>query len=511
MRHKYTSAKSTVVLLALILVLSAVLAACGGSNENTANEGSGASGAAGEVKLKMILLGGKPVDYELVFAELNKKLKEKMNATLEVEFLDWSDWNQKYPLKFAANEDFDLVYTSSWAYYNDQAIKGGFLEITDEMLQKNAPLTWEKMPKVSWDQAKINGKLYMVPNNNLEITNKVVLYREDLRKKYGLPAINSLDTYATYLKTVAANEKGITAFGAKAADGWRWHELDQIALEQNNDFKVVDLRIPLAYKLDDTTGKVFNVYETPEFKSLLGYYKDLSDNGAWSKNVVTNKNDIWQDMKAGKVSSYAHNLGTTAFNLAEARRDTPEQEYAIADITPGSKKLGAISTQNGVAIHATTKQPEKALMLIDLLQNDKEIHDLTMYGIAGTHYNPEGDDKFSPGPSASNYTGFSNWGWNSYLNRQDSSYPVEADDIFNNWQENVYHYPLETFVFDDAKVKSEVANISNVMVRYGIPLEYGLIQDLDQGLAALNSQLKAAGIDKVQQEMQSQIDAFLAK
>lgn len=66
-------------------------------------------------------------------------------------------------------------------------------------------------------------------------------------------------------------------------------------------------------------------------------------------------------------------------------------------------------------------------------------------------------------------------------------------------------------LFDDAKVKAEVANISNVTVRYGIPLEYGLIQDLDQGLAALNSQLKAAGIDKVQQEMQSQIDAFLAK
>lgn len=203
MRHKYTSARSAVVLLALVLILSTVLAACGGSNENTAKEGSG---APGEVTLKMILLGGKPVDYDLVFGELNKKLKEKMNATLEVEFLDWSDWNQKYPLKFAANEDFDLVYTSSWAYYNDQAIKGGFLEITEEMLQKNAPLTWEKMPKVSWDQAKINGKLYMVPNNNLEITNKVVLYREDLRKKYGLPAINSLETYANYLKTVAANE-----------------------------------------------------------------------------------------------------------------------------------------------------------------------------------------------------------------------------------------------------------------------------------------------------------------
>lgn len=503
--------KST-LLLAIMLVLSIVLTACSGNgaNKDASNSSSGSTPASEEVKLKMVLLGGKPVDYDLVFGELNKKLKEQINTTVEVEFLDWSDWTQKYPLKFAANEDFDLVYTANWAFYNDQAVKGGFMEITEEMLQEYAPQTWAQMPEVSWDQAKVNGKQYMVPNNNLEVTNKVVLYREDLRQKYNLPEINSLETYADYLKTVAANEQGIIPFGAKGADGWKWHELDQIALEQNNDFKVVDLRIPLTYKLDDATGQVFNVYVTPEYKELLSFYKDLADNGAWSKNVVTNKNDIWQDMKVGRVSSYAHNLGTTAFNLAEARRDLPDHEYAIADITPNSKKLSAISTQNGIAIHSTSKHPDRALMVIDLLQNDQEIHDLSMYGISGTHYNPEGDDKFTTGPGVGNYTGFSNWGWNSYLNRKDASYPKEGDDIFNDWESNVYNYALETFVFDDSAVKTEVANISNIMVRYGIPLVYGLVEDLDKGLAQLNAQLDAAGIDKVQQEMQSQIDTFLA-
>ena len=501
------------LLLSAVLGVSMMLTACGGGGAGS-EAGSGDSGeptpASEEVVLKMVLLGGKPVDYDTVFNELNQKLKEKVNTTLEVEFLDWSDWTQKYPLKFAANEDFDLVYTANWAFYNDQAVKGGFKEITEDMLKEYAPQTWKQMPQVAWDQAKVNGKLYMVPNNNLEVTNKVVLYREDLRQKHNIPDINSMETYANYLKTIAENEPGMNAFGAKAADGWRWHELDQIALEQNNDFKVNDLRVPLVYKLDDATGQVFNVYETPEYRELLDYYKDLADNGAWSKNVVTNKNDVWQDMKADKVSSYAHNLGTTAFNLAEARRDLPNQEYAIADITPDSKKLSAISTQNGIAIHSTSKHTERALMVLDLLQNDREIHDLSMYGIAGTHYNPEGDDKFTTGPSATNYTGFSNWGWNSPLNRQDAVYPTEADDIFNGWQEEVYNYPLETFVFDDSAVKTEVANISNIMVRYAIPLVYGLVPDLDQGLSQLNAQLDAAGIDKVQQEMQKQIDAFLA-
>ncbi|AIQ62272.1 sugar ABC transporter substrate-binding protein [Paenibacillus stellifer] len=517
--------KTSLLLLSMTMAMAAALSACGGGNSNSgaaatdaagtapaasASASNGAADTSKEVKLKMILVGGQPADYNEVFDKLNTLLKQKINATVDVEFLDWADWNQKYPLKFAANEDFDLVYTANWAYYNDQALKGGFLELTDDMLQKYAPQTYAALDKVAWDQAKVNGKLFMVPNNNAEVTDKAVLIREDLVKKYNLQPVNSPETYAAYLKAIAASEKGINAFGAKPADGWKWHELDQIMLEQNNEWNLVDYNTPLAYKLDDATGKVFNVYDTPEFTQLLKYYKDLADSKAWSKNIVSNKNDVWQDMKAGKIASYAQNLGTLAANIEEAKRDTPDVQYAIADLTPAKKKLAAISTQNGMAIHATSKNPERALMLIDLLQNDKEIHDLTMYGISGKHYEAVGDDKYNPGPSAANYTGFSNWGWNSPLNRQSSTYPQEANDMLDTWMKSVYHFPLETFVFDDANVKTEVANVGNVMLRYAIPLEYGLIDDLDKGQKDLVSQLKSAGIDKIQIELQKQIDTFLA-
>lgn len=513
--------KTFMLLFVFVFVLATVLSACGSKNDaggnteasNAPSEGSAEQtndGTNEALVIKMLLVGGKPIDYDAVFGELNKKLKEKVNATVEAEFLDWSDWTQKYPLKFAASEDFDIAYTANWAFYNDQALKGGFLELTDEMLKKNMPLTWEAMPAVAWEQSKVNGKQYMVPNNNPEVTDKAVLIREDLRKKYNLDPVDSPETFANYVKTVAANEKGINAYNAKAADGWKWHELDQILLEQQNEFNLVDYSMPLAYKLDDASGKVFNVYDTPEFKELLKYYKDLADNNAWSKNVVSNKNDVWQDMKAGKTASYAHNLGTLAMNLAELRREQPEVELAIADLTPDKKKIAAISTQNGFAIHAPSKKAERSLMVIDLLQNDKEIHDLFMYGIAGTHYEAVGEDKFNATAGTPSYTGFSNWGANSPLNRTDASYPAEADAIAVAWEQKVYNFELETFVFNDANVKNEVANVGNVMLRYAIPLEYGLIKDIDKGHADLIKQLKAAGIDKLQAELQSQIDAFLA-
>ncbi|WP_042196541.1 ABC transporter substrate-binding protein [Paenibacillus camerounensis] len=524
--------RNRMMLLALVLTFVTILSACGGGNNNAnapaeptnnASEAGGstdtgtatdpaASGAidtSKEVKLKMIFVGPKPVDYDSVFAEINKVLKEKINATIDGEFLDWSDWAQKYPLKLAANEDFDLIYSANWAGYNDQSLKGGFLELTDELLNKYMPETMKVMPQVSWDQAKVNGKLYMVPQNRGESVEKLILYREDLRKKYNLPEINSPESYATYLKTIAQNEKGVAPFTPETGD-WKYHNLDRVLLKQQNEWNMFDLDLPFAFKLDDPTGKVFNVYETPEFKDLLVYYKDLADNNAWSKNVLNSKNDHQADFKAGKTASITHNNGTLGALMALMRQENSPYEVALADINQGKKKSIAISTQNGTSIHATSKNVERSLMMIDLMQNDKQLHDLIMYGINGVHYEPVGDNKYKALEKNPNYTGFSNWNFNSPLNRDNEAFPQEASDLVNSWESSVYHYDLETFVFDNSKVKTEIANVGNVMLRYAIPLEYGVIEDIDKGLAELNKQLQSAGLEKIQTELQAQIDAFLA-
>ncbi|WP_332258049.1 ABC transporter substrate-binding protein [Paenibacillus sp. HW567] len=516
--------KRGLTLMSGVLMLS-LLSACGGNNGNTGGSqaepqaSAAATQAAGDsgtvdtskpVALKMIMVGPKPVDYDTVFGEINKKLKEKINATVEAEFLDWSDWAQKYPLKFAANEDFDLIYAANWAGYNDQAIKGGFLELTDDMLQKYAPMTWKAMPEVSWGQAKVNGKLYMVPQNRGETVEKLILYREDLRKKYNLPEINSPEAYATYLKTIAEKEKGVTPFTSETGD-WKFHNLDRVLLKQQNEWNMFDLDMPIGFKLDDPAGKVFNVYETPEFKKLVYYYKDLSDHNVWSKSALNSKLDHQQEFREGKTASITHNIGTLGSLMTDMREKKKPYELALADVTPDKKKSVAISMQNGMSVHATSKNPERALMMIDLLQNDKELHDLIMYGISGEHYNPVGDDKYTNAAKNANYTGFSNWGFNSPLNRDNASFPEEANALTDKWEGEVYHYPLETFVFDNTKVKTEVANVGNVMLQYGIPLEYGMIDDVDKGLDKLQKQVKAAGIDKIIAEVQRQIDEFLAK
>ncbi|GFZ93433.1 ABC transporter substrate-binding protein [Paenibacillus marchantiophytorum] len=511
--------KSLGIALTSLLAASMMLSACGNSEspKNTANNAQstastnpkdGGIDTSKAVTLKMILLGPKPADYDLVFGEINKILKQKVNTTLQTEFLDWSDWKQKYPLKFAANEDFDLVFTANWAMYADQANKGGFLELTDTILTKYAPQTWKAMDKVKWDQARVKSKLYMIPYNiPNEYKEKLVIYREDLREKYNLPPITDGASFAKFTDAIVKNEKGVTPFGPTLSN---MNALDTLLLVQKNNWKQID-GTPFAFKIEDAAGKVFSIYDTPEFKDLLTYYKNLADNGAWMRDVLTYKGSQSEDFKSGKIASYSHTLSSGASSVSAIKSVHPDWKIGITDIAQDSKKSTAISTQNGIAIHASSKSPERSLMVLDLLQNDKQLHDLMMYGIEGTHYTAVGSDQFTKTDKFASFNTFTNWSFQSPLNRQETTYPQAAKDIENKWKNQVTHFKLETFVFDTSKVINEVSNVSNVMTRYGLPLEYGLVKETDKGLADLQSQLKAAGVDKAQAELQNQVNTFLAE
>ena len=97
------------------------------------------------VTLTMYLIGDRPVDNDEVFAKINERLQAEINTTIDVKFMGWGEYEQKYPLIFASGEDWDIIYTADWCFYNAQATKQGFYEITKEELEKYAPMTAETM------------------------------------------------------------------------------------------------------------------------------------------------------------------------------------------------------------------------------------------------------------------------------------------------------------------------------------------------------------------------------
>ncbi|CAK4834018.1 unnamed protein product [Aphanomyces euteiches] len=515
----------------LILMLSMLASACGNNNkgsestpESTSVTGTPASSltpapsdnatptktdTSEPVTLKLVLLGTKPTDTDEVYTEVNKILKEKINAQIELRFLDWNEYGQKYPLLFAANEDFDMIYTADWAFYNQTARKDGFLELTEDLLKKFAPNTWEKQNPVGWDQAKVNGKIYMVPNDTFESGHPVALIRGDLREKYKLPEVQTQTDLINYLTTIAKNEKSITAFGGP---GTSLNGTGAPIFFTDLEKRFVNGNAPLVYDMNSEAPTLANYLEDPKYVEKLNLLYDMAQQGVWPKDAIVAKTDWHAAFKEGKSAADFGNVLSMSAALDSILKNHPEWKPEIMDVSPTAKRFQAALINNGIGIHATSKHAERALMALDLLRYDKELYELTTYGIKGKHWEPVGDNKFKSLEASAGYPpdGACPWGWRTSLSRQLEG--VAGDTVqafYTKWKaENIIHSPFETFALDDSNIKNELAALANVQKTYLLPIYFGLVKP-DKGIPEVLEKLKQAGIDKVQAEMQKQMNEYL--
>ena len=65
------------------------------------------------------------------------------------------------------------------------------------------------------------------------------------------------------------------------------------------------------------------------------------------------------------------------------------------------------------------------------------------------------------------------------------------------------------YVFNGESVSSEIAAVTSVVSLYLPPLECGALEDVDGALAEFNEKLRNAGIDRIIEENQRQLDAWL--
>lgn len=486
----------------LCFILSAAMMSISvGCTKDTSTEGEQIT------KLKMILTGDKPTQYDDIYGKLNEMLKKDIGAEVEVEYYNYSDLNQKYSLLFSTGENFDIVFAANWVNYNQQAAKNSFMEITDEMLKKNAPKTYETLTKSAKNEAKVNGKMYMIPNTAAEYDTNVALIRGDLREKYGMEPIETLDDFETYLENVAKNDKSIIPLVNLVAVGSFWGGYKN---------KVSRIEIPKGTEI------LYDVLENKfEKKDFQPYYRDqvkktreFVDKGIIPADIVANKT-IDNMFENGKAATYVKNLETCSSMAKKLRGSHPEWKVEICDFSQGVPKIVNPSISNGLALNRTTKNADKALQFIELLRNDKRYFDLTWYGIEGKHWNADGDNGYvslnSDLPKEERYEPGCVWGWkNQAMLRVDKTDIPEKQEILNRWKQETIESDIYGFIFDDTNVKTELASISSVASQYGGPLYNGMIEQskLDSSFKTYEEKLTQAGIDKVYEETLKQYEQY---
>lgn len=500
---------SRVIVMTLLcaFTLSSTLTGCSSKASTPKDEKKQSSTSQSDNKLKeyeirWVMPNSVQPDQELVNAEMSKITKEKINATLKVEFIDWGAYDQKIPIMMASGDKLDLIFTSNWTpgsdYYNS-VNKGAFLEITKDMLQKFAPNVLKNVPEKVWPAAQINGKLYAIINTQIEGRTPGMAALKKYTDKYSfdMTKVTKLEDMTPLYEKIKAGDPGIIPYGINGT----YNFADMMLTYGVETFSQTN---PAGIRINDTSAKVFNYYASDEAKAYFKLMRDWYQKGYIRKDAATVKDDL-ADQKAQKIASayYVANPDTLS-NRAASYGMKPEEFVGQPFMKTFMSTSSIISTMT--AISKTSKDPERCLMLYNLMYDDKDtrLFNMMNFGIEGKHYTKK-DDVVTQIPN----TGY--WvacGWeygcifNSYRQSEIQPKWIPIGPEMNN---TATTSPILGFNFNPEPVKTELAQCASVINEFYATLVTGSV-DTDKALPQFIEKLNKSGSDKIIAEMQKQID-----
>ena len=471
-----------------------LLAACGSSS-------SGASTGPVSLTYTYLNLSGVPLNQSAVQDAFSALTKSRINASVTLNDIDSSTYNQKTLLGFTGGTIGDLVFTASWINSFVNNVGQGNLLPLDDLLTKYAPKTKQTISQQVFSAARVHGKLYGVPNVQLFPTLWGVQIRKDLADKYSVDA-SSFHAYADLeplLAQLKQQESGLTPIYS--------NDRGSSIIYHGELFGFDELLLRIAVKIDDPNLQAFVVTETDQFRQSVELARKWYQAGYFTQTPLPTA-DANAAFKAGKY----------AMILSQSRPESPAKFKAsygydeVQALFVPKPYLATGSIQATLtAIPRSSKNPERAMELLELLNNDKEVYNLLCHGIEGQDYTVV--DKASnliTVPSTSRYNPNSDWVFGNQFN---AFYTDPAQVTANLWPASAQLNQQTTpsvalgFTFDPTPVKSQVAQVTAAQTQYFLPLVQGLV-DPTSGIAQLRSAQEQAGIKDVVSEVQRQLDAW---
>ncbi|QJD86847.1 ABC transporter substrate-binding protein [Cohnella herbarum] len=525
--------------LSVVSALAIVLAGCGTNHSNNTaspsakqSEGSATQPEASSsqpaketpqetldpVELTYYFPGSPQKDLQTVEDALNKLVQPKINATVRLKLIDWGAYEEKMKVMMGSGDPYDLAWTAAGTNNYFQNVANGAYAPLDELIDQYAPDTKNGIPDMFWDAVRVKGKVYGVPVFQQSTAGYGYIIQKAVADKYNLDwkSVTKLSDLTPFLETVKKNEPNLIPWEYSQGGDPFLTAPPMFGLETLGDAKT-----PGDLYLNDG-GKVINQYETPEFKEYITMMRDWFSKGYMRKDAATLK-ETSADRKAGKNALQIGqiDIDTLAFEqagmeasgrMSQFNKDNHSYDLQFVKPLLTTDKAAATIT----AISANSPNKERAMMLLNLLNTDKEIYNTIVWGVEGKHYTKVAENRIETNPDGG-YQTFAPWEFGnmklSYLFEGDPK-GGEVDNKFTNmWvdlNENATPSNALGFVFDFTPVKTEKANVDAVIDELYFALASGSI-DPDKYLPQFLDKLKRAGSDTIIAEKQKQLDTWIAE
>lgn len=475
-----------------------------------------------EVHLYGYLLGAALPGMPDVMTALNAKLKKDINATMEINYIGWADLAAKYPLILAAGENVDWIYTAAWCQMATQSAKGAFMEMTPDIYAQFMPKHWAKIKDTTAvKECSINGKDYMIPTSTPDKKVPVVLYRKDLATKYNIPEIKKFSDIEPFLAAVKANNPDMIPMNLDNTYDLGTPMFDLFT--ESNDVMtditmVTGSGCGLYYKVFDKDGKLYQLSSDPAMlpglTTAANTMKKWYEAGYVNHDAFANKVRSKESLVAGKSAVAFGNSIDVQGNLTSAQ--TAGMDIGIIPILSGAtgKNVANAFTNNGIAISAKSKNWQRTLMAMDLIMEDESYVDVAYYGIQDKNYKVTSDGKLDyTGIDATLYpvdqAGF--WFVDKDFFKPSTSWTTGYTDLQGKVGGMLATDTLAAFTPDLNNVKTQIANLNQVLTQYLNPIELGAVPDVDAAFKTLNDNLNSAGQADVKTELDKQIQAYLSQ
>lgn len=499
------------MLFVVITLIAALIAGCGG-NANPASSGNkggnqgdtqpGEDSKLPPYEVKLVFYGPEQKDLELVEKEMSKITLEKINATVKLERIEPAAWDQQTILMLTGKEQVDLIVTGSTAF-SRQVAQGQLLPL-DDLLQSHGQDIIKAFQPEILEATKVDGKIYAIPSIRDFASNAIVMMRKDLLDKYNLDAstIKSLDDLDPFFEAIKKNEPNVTPLGKPGAST----PIINRVLE--NEWDLLSDSIGVLENLDSL--KVVNLFETPEYEKLVKTTRRWYEAGYISKDAATSTDTAVDLIKANIGFAVISKGKPGALAQTEHRVNTKLELVDLGHQITSTTSITAIM----LGIPTNSKNPERAMMFLNLLNSDPDLVNLIDWGIEGKHYVKVNDKQidFPPGVDASNSGYNLRQGWmfgNQLLSHTWITDNPELWTEMDKYNRESKKSAALGFTYNPSPVKTELAAITNVVKQYQSGLENGSL-DPEINLPKFNAALKTAGIDKVIAEKQRQLDEWAA-
>ena len=437
-------------------------------------------------------------DQQEVFDKVNEIAEKNIGCHVDIKRMENSDYTQKLQLALAAGEQVDICHMAPRYGFYSQVAKGAFLPLDDYMdLFKE---TYKDIPEQFWDAARVNGKLYGIPNYQIVGRMNGFVCLKELTDKYNfdIDAVEKLEDMEPFFEAVKNGESSNIKCFANASGSYTWGMNHYIGFDT-----VGSERYPCAVRNDDTSLTVINQFDTEEFMNYCKLmYKWYNLGYIPAVGSMDNLPDVKQQ---GLVASWCDNIAPGYMpNFAKACGDR-ECVGKVID-PPFVNTANVIATMN--CIGATSKYPEYAVKFINMMnQNVDDVYNIMCYGIEGKHFTKVSENRIEK-IADSGYDPMVSWEFGN--NFKAYLYGDQEDDVWEETakvNESAVVSNLLGFSLDTEPIKNEIGACEAVLEEYLGTITTGAA-DPETKIPEFLAKLQAAGSDAVIAEAQRQIDEW---